>query len=151
MNKLILCVLILVSSHALSDPIVNEAVVLKLSKEFHAAYQNLDMSMYDKYIDESAELITDKDPKSSGGLHQVTYKKFMSDTEMGIRFLDKVEVSEEVVSIVIDQEKNTGTIEELVTSKMYMLGVKVHCVVKSITTYGVIDGDIKVVRSFGET
>jgi len=146
MNKLasvIIC-LMLWSGLAVAEPVLDEATVKGISAEFSLAIENADIATFKKYLHPTSRIIVDLDPSNSAGEMQISYDDYMGMMEMALPMMQGSDIQEEVLSISVDQANNEAVIKEKTTAMMDIMGVKIKDVSISETTYGIIDGEIKV-------
>ena len=146
MNKFTSLALILIvfSGHVLANPVVDKAAVLAISDEMTAAAINGDMTVFEKYLYPGTRIVVDMDPANSGGQIEIGYEDYMALTEMALGAMQNAEIHDELISVSVDEAKNEATVEQKTTASLEMLGVKMRDVSISKTTYGVVDGRIKV-------
>jgi hypothetical protein len=146
MNKLasVLICLVLWSGFAVAEPVLDEGTVKGISAEFKAAIQNADIGPFKKYLYAESRIIVDLDPSNSAGEMEISYADYMGMMEMALPMMQGSDIQDEVLSISIDKAANQATIKEKTTATMDIMGVKIRDVSVSETTYGVVDGEIKV-------
>ena len=145
MNKLapVVLGLLLFSATVSADPVLDEAVVKEVSAELKHAVLNGDISVFKKYLYPGSKIVIDVDPSPSAGQVEVGYADYMNLLEMSLPMMQGADINDEVLSIVVDSEKNEATIREKIVVVMDAMGVKVRDVSISETTYGVVNGQIK--------
>ena len=149
MKKLtsILIALLLVPGYVIADPTLDEDTVKAISQEFTQAMKNGDMSVFEKYMYPGSKIVVDMDPSNSSGQVDISYDQFMQLTEMAIGLMEDAEIHEEVISVTVDEKSNQATIKEKTSATIEMMGMKMRDVSIATTTYGVIDGQIKVLST----
>lgn len=149
MNRLtsVLIALLLVPGYVNADPTVDEATVKAISQEFTQAMKNGDISVFEKYMYPGSKIVVDMDPSNSSGQVDISYDQFMQLTEMAIGMMGDAEIHEEVISVTVDEKNNQATIKEKTSATIEMMGMKMRDVSIATTTYGVIDGQIKVLST----
>lgn len=146
MNKLasvLLCV-VLWSGIAVAGPVLDEDTVKEISAEFKAAIENADIGPFRKYLYPESKIIVDLDPSNSAGEMEISYTDYMGMIEMALPLMQGSDIQDEILSISVDKAANQATITEKTTATMDIMGVKVRDVSVSETTYGVVDGKVKV-------
>ena len=146
MNKLasvIIC-LVLWSGFAAADPVIDEDTVRGISAELSAAIETANIDTFRKYLHPTSKIIVDLDPSNSAGEMEIGYADYMGMMEMALPMMQGSDIQEEVLSISVDAANNQATIREKNIATIDIMGVKVRDVSISETTYGVIDGQIKV-------
>ena len=146
MNKLasVMIGLVLWSGFAIADPVLDEDVVKGISAELSTAIENADIAPFKKYLHPTSKIIVDLDPSNSAGEMEISYDDYMGMMEMALPMMQGSDIQEEILSISVDSANNQATIKEKNIAVMDIMGVKVKDVSISETTYGVIDGQIKV-------
>ncbi len=150
MNKLVsvsIC-LILWSGFVVAEPVLDEDTVKGISAEFTQAIKDADITVFEKYLYAESKITVDLHPSNSAGQTEISYDDYMGMMKMALPFMQDADIQFEVLSIVIDNENNQATIKEKTTAMMDMMGVKIKDVSISETTYGIVDGQIKVLRGF---
>lgn len=149
MKKLtsILITLLLVPAYVNADPTLDEDTVKAISQEFTQAMKNSDISVFDKYMYPGSKIVVDMDPSNSSGQIEISYDQFMQLTEMAMGMMGDADIHEEVISVSVDEISNQATIKEKTTATIEMMGMKMRDVSIATTTYGVIDGQIKVLST----
>ena len=142
--KLLLIALTLCVGNANSSPILDEETVKAISVEMAEAVKNNDISVFEKYLYPGSDLTIDTDPANNRGEKKISYDEYMKLTKMGLSMMSNAEIHEELLSISIDKVRNEATIEEKTTSIVEMMGMKMEDVSVNKTTYGIVDGQIKV-------
>ena len=141
---LVLLALAIVPGYVQADPVLDENTVKAISQEFVQAIQNGDISVYEKYLYPGSKIVMDLDPSISAGQTEVSYDDFMAMTSMGLSMLENADIHDELISISVDEGRNEATIVEKSTAVMDMMGIKLKDVSIGTITYGVVDGQIKV-------
>ena len=149
MNKLVylVTVFLLFSTPVSAEIALTEDVVKAISAELMDAVQEADISVFEKYLHPSSKIVVDMDPSPSAGQVEVEYEQYMALLAMSLPMMQNAELHEEIVSISIDEANNQATIREKVSATVEMMGTKVRDVSISETTYGIIDGQIKVITA----
>lgn len=142
--------LVMLPQFAFAEPTITEDMLKSISKEINQSVKDGDVSVVKKYVYPGTKIIVDMDPSPSAGKSEIPYDKYIALTEMGFSALEDAEISDEIISIKIDREKNQGTIEEKTTATLKMLGIKIRDVSISTTVYGVVDGEVKALRTEDE-
>ena len=152
MNKFVctLAVVLLFSAPVSAEPTLTEDVVKEISAELLVAVQEADMSVFEKYLHPSSKIVIDMDPSPSAGQMEVEYEQYMGLLAMSLPMLQNSQIDEEIISISVDEANNQATIREKVSATVEMMGTKVRDVSISETTYGVLDGQIKVITATDE-
>ena len=143
LTSVIFC-LILWSGFAVAEPVIDEDTVRGISAEFSAAIETADIATFRKYLHPTTKILVDLDPSNSAGEMEISYDDYMGMMEMALPMMQGSDIQEEVLSISVDSANNQATIKEKNIAVMDIMGVKVKDVSISETTYGVIDGQIKV-------
>lgn len=146
MNKLasVLLCLVLCSGLAVAEPVLDEGTVKGISAELSLAIENADIAPFKKYLHPTSRIVVDLDPSNSAGEMEISYDDYMGMIEMALPMMQGSDIQEEVISISIDNANNQATVKEKTTAVMDIMGVKLKDVSISETTYGIIDGEIKV-------
>lgn len=147
MIKYLLLALTLFSSSLYADPVLTEQKVKDISKEMVQAIKDKDFSVMEKYMYPGSKITVDLDPANNRGEKEVSYEEFMMLTKMSMQMMGDAEIHDELLSISVDKEKNQATIEEKTTIVMEMMGMTLEDISIGKTTYGVIDGQIKVLST----
>ncbi len=150
MKRLILVVIAFLPLSAFATPVVDEATVRAIAKEIAQGVRDTDISVLKKYLHPESRIVVDLDPALNSGKQEISYDEYMALTEMSFQFMAELELHDEVISVSVDEANNQATIEEKTIATVNMMGVKMQDVSLSKTTYGVIDGQIKVLYSEGE-
>lgn len=143
----VLIALLLVPGYVIANPTLDEDTVKAISQEFTQAMKNGDMSVFEKYMYPGSKIVVDMDPSNSSGQIDISYDQFMQLTEMAIGLMEDAEIHEEVISVTVDEKSNQATIKEKTSATIEMMGMKMRDVSIATTTYGVIDGQIKVLST----
>ena len=143
LTSVIFC-LILWSGFAVAEPVNDEDTVRGISAEFSAAIETADIATFRKYLHPTTRILVDLDPSNSAGEMEISYDDYMGMMEMALPMMQGSDIQEEVLSISVDSANNQATIKEKNIAVIDIMGVKVKDVSISETTYGVIDGQIKV-------
>ncbi len=147
MKRLILLAITLLPLSALANPVVDEETVRAISKEIADAVRNGDVAAIGKYLHPDSRIVVDLDPALNSGQMEIPYEEFMALTEMSMQAMESIDLHDEIISVSVDEAKNQATIEEKMIATVEMMGMKMKDVSLSKTTYGVIDGQIKVVST----
>jgi hypothetical protein len=94
----------------------------------------------------SSVIIIDLDPNPNAGETEVGYDEYMQLTRQSWGMVNNVDVSVEEVALSVDQGNNRATIREKSTIVYEMMGMKIKDVSIGETTYGVVDGQIKILK-----
>lgn len=147
MFKYILLSLSLVVGSVFAEPILDENKVREISVEFTEGYKNKDISVFEKYMYSGTKIVIDMDPEYNAGEKEISYEEYLKLAKMSMKMMRDIELFEEVLSITVDSKNNQATIEEKTTVLMDMMGMAYKDVSISKTTYGIIDGSIKVIST----
>lgn len=145
--KLVLFALLIASGSVFSDPVLDEAKVKEISEEFKQAMKNKDISVFEKYLYPGSKIIIDMDPKNNRGEKEISYDDYMKMAKMSLDMMSDSEIHDELLSITINKEMNEATIEEKTTAVVVMMGMKMEDISINQTTYGIVNGEIKVLVS----
>jgi len=145
--KLILLTLIFASGYVFSEPVLNEAKIKAIGEELKQAIKNQDISVFEKYLYSGSKIIIDLDPANNRGEKEVSYDEYMKLLKMSLKIMGDAVIHDELLTISIDKDKNEATVEEKTTAIIEMMGMKIEDVSITKTTYGVINGKIKVLIS----
>jgi len=144
LTSVIFC-LILWSGFAAAEPVIDEDTVRGISAEFSAAIETADIATFRKYLHPTTRIIVDLDPSNSAGEMEIGYDDYMGMMEMALPMMQGSDIQEEVIAITVDEANNRATLKEKTTALMDVMGVKLKDVSISETTFGIIDGEIKVI------
>lgn len=136
--------LIVIPGLAVAEPVLDEATVRAIAKELNQSFIEGDMSILRKYMHPDSRIVMDTDPAVNRGQVEVDYDSFMQLSEMAIQNMQDATVYDEVLSVSIDAEENQATIREKTIATVSMMGMTMRDVSISTTTYGIVDGEIKV-------
>lgn len=150
MKRLLLLAIALLPLSALANPVVDEAAVRAIAREIAQAVRDMDISVLKKYLHPESRIVVDLDPALNSGQKEISYDEYMALTEMSFQYMQGLELHDEVLSVSVDEANNRATIEEKTIATIDMMGVKMQDISLSTTTYGVIDGQIKVLSSEGQ-
>ena len=146
----VLITLVGMSGHAFAEPVVDEETVRAISDEFLDAVLEGDMSVFEKYMYSGSKITIDVDPAEDRGELEIGYDEFMQLTKMAIDMLQEADIDNEVLSVSVNAARNEATIREETTSVMTMMGITMRDVSIATTTYGVVNGQIKVLETRDE-
>lgn len=139
--------MIVMSGYALAEPVVDEKTVRAISDELIEAAVQGDFSVFEKYMYPGSKIKVDVDPAENRGEIEISYDDFMQLTKMAIDMMQGAEIENEILSVSVDATNNRATIREETTSVMTMMGITMRDVSVATTTYGVVDGQIKVLET----
>lgn len=139
-------VLMLLAVNATANPVLTEERVRSISAEMTQAARDRDFSVIEKYMHPGSQIIIDLDPAPNSGETEIGYEEFMQLTKQSWEMVKNVDVHVEELSLSVDNENNQATIEEKTTVDYEMMGMKVKDVSVGQTTYGVVDGEIKIIK-----
>ena len=146
----VLLALVVIPGTALAEPVVDEATVRAISKEFNKAIVNGDLSVFEKYMYPGSKITIDMDPAKDRGNMDISYDDFMQLTTMALEMMEGADVEDEVLSVSVDDASNQATVREKTTATVSMMGIKMRDVSIATTTYGVVNGQIKVLETQDE-
>ncbi len=129
---------------AIAEPVVDENTVRSIAQELNQSFVDGDISVLKKYMYPGSRIIVDMDPAANRGQVEIDYANFMQLSEMALQAMQGASVHDEVLSVAVDSDANEATIREKTTATVSMLGTTVRDVSISTTTYGVVNGEIKV-------
>jgi len=149
MNKImpVLIALAFVPGYVNAEPVLDESTVKAISREMTGALMNNDVSVFKKYLYPGSKIVVDMDPANNTGQTEISYDEYMSLIEMAMPAMQNAEIFDELISISVDEARNQATIEEKTTAVVEMMGIRMKDVSINRTTYGVVDGRIKVLSS----
>ncbi|MEM7431915.1 MAG: hypothetical protein AAF351_08240 [Pseudomonadota bacterium] len=150
MKKIISSALLLVlmwAGYSQAEPVIDEDTLRSISAELIEAATDGNVAPFKKYLYEGSEMVVDLDPSPSAGEMAISYDEYVPLLEMAIPMMKGADLHVEVLSVSIDEAANEGTIREKSTSVMEMMGTKIRDVSISESTYGVVNGQIKLLRA----
>jgi hypothetical protein len=139
-------VFVLLSINAYANPILSEEKARAVSAEIAQAARDRDFSVIEKYMHPSSSITIDLDPAPSSGETEISYDEYMQMTRQSWSMVNNVEISVEELSVSVDRENNQATIKERSVVVYEMMGMKIKDVSVGETTYGVVDGQIKILK-----
>lgn len=142
--------LFLISGLAVAEPVLDEETVRGISAELMTAAKSNDVSVFKKYLYPGSKIVIDTDPSPSAGQVEINYDQYMGLLEMSLALLADADIQDETISVSVNEAKNQATIKEKTSVAMTMMGTTVRDVSISETTYGVVDGQIKVLLATDE-
>lgn len=145
-GKLLVC-LAFAAGVTSAEPVVDERTVRAITDELYAAMLDGDVSVFEKYMYEGSRIVIDTDPWNSAGQVEVPYEQFMGLLTLSLSAMQDADIHNETVSIDVDEKNNQATIKEKTIAVVDMMGVTVRDESISMTTYGVVDGQIKVLST----
>jgi hypothetical protein len=139
-------VLVLLSFNANASPVLTEEKVRSISAEITQAARDKEFSVIEKYMYPGSKITVDLDPAPNSGETEFGYEEYMQLTRQSWGMVNNVEVNVEELSLSVDQENNQATIKEKSVVVYEMMGMKIKDVSVGQTTYGVVDGEIKILK-----
>lgn len=139
--------LALIPLSGLANPVVDESTVRGISAELAQGLRDSDITVLKKYLHRDSRIIIDLDPAVNSGQQEIGYDQFIALSEMSLQMMESVDIHDEVLSVSVDEANNEATIEEKTTAIIEAMGMKLKDVSLTTTTYGVIDGQIKVLST----
>lgn len=139
--------LVVFSGSAFASPVVDKTTVLAISAEMTAAAKSGDMAVFEKYLYPGTRIVVDMDPANSSGQLEIGYEDYMALIEMALGAMQNADIHDELISVSVDEARNEAIVEQKTTATLEMLGVKMRDVSINKTTYGVVDGQIKVLHA----
>jgi len=131
----------------LANPVLDEKTVRGISAELAQGLRDSDITVLEKYLHRDSRIVIDLDPALNSGQQEVSYDDFMTLAQMSMQAFEDVKIHDEVLSVSVDKAKNQATIEEKTTAIIQAMGMTIKDVSLTKTTYGVIDGQIKVLST----
>ncbi len=135
----LLLFLVIFNSGVYAMPIIDREAIERIGSETEKALINKDEAALLKYIHPKSKMIIQG--------KSVSYEEYKSLIKMTLKSMGKSDVKSEELSLQINKEKNTATVETKTVAIMEMMGMKMKDVSLNRTTYGVIDGEIKIIES----
>lgn len=135
----------LFSASLMAEPVLDENKVRAISKEFTQSFKNKDFSAINKYIYPGSKIIIDVHPANNRGARKISYDQFLELSKMSMELSDKADVFEELISISVDRANNRATLKEKTTTIVEIKGKKQQDISVSNTTFGIVNGEIKVI------
>jgi hypothetical protein len=139
-------VLVLLSINANANPVLTEEKVRSINAEITQAARDRDFSVIEKYIHPSSSIVIDLDPAPNVGETEISYDEYIQLTRQSWGMVNNVDVNVQELSLSVDQENNQATIKEKSIVTYEMMGMKIKDVSVGETTYGVLDGQIKILK-----
>ncbi len=132
------------SGSAIAEIILDEKKINEIRAEITQSVKDSDFSVIEKYMYPGSEIILDFDPAADKGETEIDYDDFMELAEFSLQMMEGAEIHDELIALEIDKSNNQATVEEKTTIVMEMMGIKIEDISISTTTYGIVDGEIKV-------
>lgn len=150
----LIATLLFVSFINAEEIIINEVMLKHLYDEGNDIINSGDkeaiMNNLKKYLYKDSEITIDMSPAPNVGQSQVDLDKYLGLLSASLETIEKSDVTTQLLSINVDDAKNTGTIKTKTIALVEMFGMKLEDVSVSETTYGVINGEIKILSSVDE-
>ncbi len=143
----LLCLFVFLPALTCADPVLDEETVKAISQELAQAIKSGDMAVFEKYMHPDSKIVVDMDPANGAGEMEIGYEEFMALTGIAMQAMGSAEIHDELISINVNEARNEATIKEKTTATIEMLGIKMRDVSINETTYGIIDGQIKVLST----
>ncbi|MCH9693395.1 MAG: hypothetical protein K0U72_02700 [Gammaproteobacteria bacterium] len=149
MNKLIAILVfsLLVPATAAADTVLDKSTTMAISEELQQAVKNGDLATFKKYLFPGSEIVVDLDPAAGVGETPVSYSDYIRLLEMTLPMMQGAVFHIEVISVSVDERSNQSTIRERNTVTMDMMGTTIRNVSISETTFGIVDGQTKVLSA----
>ena len=149
MKKLVCVIvsLLLFSNYAAAEPKLTKDVVKAISVELTDAVKAGDISVFEKYLYPGSKIVIDMDPSPGAGEMELPYDQYMQILAMSLPMMKDAELHDETLSISIDDVNNQATIREKTTATIEIMGTKMQDVSINETTYGIVNGQIKVLTA----
>ena len=125
-------------------PPITSNTLKSISAEGKKNVEQTDFLVVEKYMHPDSKVVVDFDPAPNVGEKEMAYNDYMALTRTGFANMKDINVDVEILSIKINKAKNQGTIKEKISATMTMMGLRMRDVSVNKTTYGYIDGEIKV-------
>ena len=144
---ILLGLLILASaSDAQNNSTFTEQKVKAINAEISDAIYQKDLSVLDKYLYEGTEIFIDLDPNPNSGEKQLTVKEYRELMEMGLMMIDDMEIKEDIVEIKINKKMDQARLKIKAHVSADFMGIKSTEESTSTTTFGLINGEIKILK-----
>ncbi|WP_395373676.1 hypothetical protein [Marinicella sp. W31] len=148
MKKLIILILCMTCSSLIAKNILEEATVRKIVEEISNAAKDKDITPMQKYMYEGTVITIDMDLHPDRGEIDMAYDdNFVQLAEMAMKMSTSWDYQNEVVSIDVDPSKNLATVKEKSSLTYTIMGETIHEISTTITIYGVVDGEIKILTT----
>ncbi len=127
------------SAGVFAMPTIDRATIERIGQETETALANKNEAGLLKYLHQKSKIIIQG--------KRVSYDEYKTLTNMTLQSMGKVDVKSEELSLQIDKDKNTATVESKTVAIIEMMGMKIKDVSLNKTIYGVIDGEVKIIES----
>ena len=142
--KAIIFIMVLSSTDLHARMMIDENLVKSINQEMVEAIENRDITVLKKYLFDKSIVYLNMSPDISEAKTKIGSADYLKMTEMSFDLLDDTDVQTEILSIDVNKEDNTATIESMTTSSTEMFGSKTEDKYLSKVEYGVIKGQVKI-------
>lgn len=149
--KTLLSLMLFIPVFAFAEPVVDEATVRKIQAEMAETLESGDtkamLAIVEKYLYPGSKIIIDMSPNPNEGEIEIEYEKYMPMLKMSLDMMADADLHEDILGVTVDKTLNQATIEIKTIANFKMMGMNIEDISVSETTYGVVDGEIKVLIS----
>ena len=148
-HTLIIALTIFLFSCSDSGEKITKEMMLSISDEFTQSFETRNITVYEKYMDPTSKFTVVNDPENDSVGEIVSYETALNGIKKIMSMEAEISTQVDIISSSIDAKKNQGTIEEKSTTKMFIeeAGGTIESVSLSKTTYGYINGQVKIIES----
>lgn len=136
------------ASAPLAVPKLDEATVRSIVGEIVEAFGQRDLDVVKAYLYPGTTIVLDLDPTGGTEPVKIDHDRYLFMLEMGMGVLEDSDIQHEILKVEMNDSSNTALVEGRATTVADILGVRVHEETISKTTYGIVNGEIKVLSIF---
>lgn len=147
---LLLLAVALVPGLAVAADALTEAAVLRVNAAINAAFEDGDFEALSHYYAPDARLIVDLDPAPGRGQSPLDLDGLMKMTETGMALMENARIHDEVLALRIEPNGTRAVLETRSIATMTMMGMRLQDVSLSTTTFGLVNGELRIVAQEDE-
>ena len=132
------------------DKAFDEKKLKAISTQFITALEEKNLRVVKKYLFPGSKITVDLDPAPGKGQRQISYQQYMKVAELSVGLLGDIEFQPEFISLEIDEARQQATVHEKLTATSYMHGRAKQEITLNKTTFGYINGQLKVLSTEDE-
>jgi len=136
------------SAAAPAAPELDEATVRSIVGDIVEAFNQRDLDVIKAYLYPGTKIVLDLDPAGGTSPVEIEHDRYLLMLEMGMGALEGSDIQHEILKLEVDPSSNTAFVGSRASTVADIMGVRVHEDTISETTYGIVDGEIKVLSIF---
>lgn len=145
-----LLVLLAVPATGMTAEALTRSAILLINAEINSAWAEGHFKTVERFYAPDARIVVDLDPAPGSGSAEMNVDGLVKMTETSMALMQAPSIHDEVLRLDIGPAGKRAVLETRTTATMTMMGMRLQDVSRSRTTFGLVDGAIRILSQEDE-